>query len=166
MVKVALISDSHGFIDQHVLAHLQDVDEIWHAGDIGHDAVIQALPTEKKLMVVYGNIDDAEARMKYAEELFFEVEGLKVLMIHIGGKPPYYAKGIKSRIAQLQPGLFICGHSHICKVEFDAKLNCLYMNPGAIGKQGFHQVRTLLKFEIEAGKPKNLRVVELGKKGK
>jgi putative phosphoesterase len=166
MIKVALISDSHGFIDPKVLAHLQDVDEIWHAGDIGQEGVIQAFPEGKTLRVVYGNIDDAGARMKYPEELFFEVEGLKVLMIHIGGKPPYYAKGIKSRIAQLAPALFVCGHSHICRVEFDARLNCLYMNPGAIGMQGFHQVRTLLKFEIEAGKPQNLRVVELGKKGK
>ena len=166
MVKVALISDSHGFIDQKVLAHLQDVDEIWHAGDIGHDAVVQALPTGKKLRIVYGNIDDTEARMKYPEESFFEVEGLKVLMVHIGGRPPYYAKGIKARVTELGPAVFVCGHSHICKVEFDAGLNCLYMNPGAIGMQGFHQVRTMLKFEIEAGKPRNLRVVELGKKGK
>lgn len=166
MVKVALISDSHGFIDEKVLAHLDDVDEIWHAGDIGSETVIEALPEGKVLRIVYGNIDDAEARLRYPEELFFETEGLKVLMIHIGGKSPYYAKGIKSKIAQLSPALFVCGHSHICKVEYDAKLNCLYMNPGAIGMQGFHQVRTLLKFEIEAGKPKNLRVVELGKKGK
>lgn len=164
MVTVALISDSHSFIDVKVLAHLQDVDEIWHAGDIGAESVIEALPAGKRLRIVYGNIDDADARMIYPEELFFEVEGLKILMIHIGGKPPHYAKGVKSRIKQLSPNLFICGHSHICKVEFDAKLDCLYMNPGAIGLQGFHQVRTLLKFEIEEGKAKNLRVVELGKK--
>lgn len=166
MVKIALISDSHSFIDDRVLAHLEDVDEIWHAGDIGDEAVIQALPLGKVRRVVTGNIDDAQARMLYPEELFFEVEGMKILMVHIGGKPPYYAKGIKSKLQTLMPDLFICGHSHICKVEFDSKLNCLYMNPGAIGIQGFHQVRTLLKFEIEEGKAKNLRVVELGKKVK
>ncbi|HLW20239.1 MAG TPA: metallophosphoesterase family protein [Cyclobacteriaceae bacterium] len=164
MAKIALISDSHSFIDNKVLAHLEEVDEIWHAGDIGNEAVIQALPKGKVLRVVFGNIDDAHARMLYPEELFFEVEGMKVLMIHIGGKPPYYAKGIRSKIEKIKPDLFICGHSHICKVEYDQKMNCLYMNPGAIGIQGFHQIRTLLKFDIEAGKAKNLRVVELGKK--
>ncbi len=166
MIKIALISDSHGFIDEKVLSHLQDVDEIWHAGDIGDDAVIQALPKGKILRIVYGNIDGAPARLQYPEELFFEVDGAKVLMLHIGGRPPRYNKNVKSKILTLKPDLFVCGHSHICRVEFDRTINCLYMNPGAIGQQGFHQVRTLLKFEIEAGKAKNLRVVELGKKGK
>ena len=166
MVKIALISDSHGFIDEKTLSHLQDVDEIWHAGDIGDDAVIQALPKGKIWRIVYGNIDDAQARLHYPGELFFAVEGLKVLMLHIGGSPPKYAKDVKPKILALKPDLFVCGHSHICRVEFDARINCLYMNPGAVGQQGFHQIRTLLKFEIEAGKAKNLRVVELGKKGK
>lgn len=166
MIKVALISDSHGFIDDSTLVHLQDVDEIWHAGDIGNDKVIEALPEGKILRVVFGNIDDSSLRAKYDEELFFKQEGLKVLMLHIGGRPPYYAKGVKKKIEALKPDLFICGHSHICKVEYDARVNCLYMNPGAIGQQGFHQIRTLLKFDLEGGKAKNLRVVELGKKGK
>ncbi|MEX2594910.1 MAG: metallophosphoesterase family protein [Anditalea sp.] len=166
MVKIALISDSHGFVDSKVLAHLHDVDEIWHAGDIGDEAVIFALPHGKKLRAVFGNIDDLNIRERYKEELFFEVEGMKILMLHIGGRPPYYIKDIKKKIQNLKPDLFVCGHSHICKVEYDAKVNCLYMNPGAIGHQGFHQIRTLLKFEIEEGKAKNLRVVELGKKGK
>ena len=164
MVKIALISDTHGFIDERALAHLQEADEIWHAGDIGNDSVIAALPAEKTLRAVFGNIDGTNIRIQYREELFFEIEGVKVLMIHIGGTPPNYAKGVKSRIQLLKPNLFICGHSHICKVMFDSSMNCLYMNPGALGKQGFHQIRTLLKFEIEAGKAKNLQVVELGKK--
>lgn len=166
MVKIALISDTHGFIDEKTFAHLQDVDEIWHAGDIGDVRVIQALPEGKILRAVFGNIDDLEIRGRFAEELIFEIEGVKVLMLHIGGSPPNYAKGIKKKIQTLRPHLFICGHSHICKVEYDAKVDSLYLNPGAIGIQGFHQVRTLLKFDIEEGKTKNLRVVELGKKEK
>ncbi len=165
MVKVALISDSHGFIDEAVLAHLQDVDEIWHAGDIGAEMVMEALPQGKRQRVVYGNIDDAATRSRYKEDLLFQVEGVKVLMTHIGGKPPRYAKGIKAKIQEYGPDIFVCGHSHICKVEFDKALHCLYMNPGAIGQQGFHQVRTMLKFEIVDGKPQNLRVVELGRRG-
>lgn len=164
MVRIALISDTHSFIDEKALAHLQDVDEIWHAGDIGDQGVLQALPQEKILRAVFGNIDGMDLRAKYREEIFFDIEGVKVLMLHIGGSPPRYAKGIKEKIQTLKPHLFICGHSHICKVVFDKDLQCLYMNPGAIGIQGFHQVRTLLKFEIEGGKTKNLRVVELGKK--
>lgn len=165
-VKIALISDSHGFIDEKALAHLQDVDEIWHAGDIGNEEVIHALPQDKTIRAVYGNIDDMQMRLSYPEDLFFEIQGVKVLMLHIGGNPPKYAQGIKKKIQFLKPHLFVCGHSHICKVVFDKEIDTLYMNPGAIGIQGFHQVRTLLKFDIEEGKTKNLRVVELGKKGK
>lgn len=166
MVKIALISDSHGLIDDSVLSHLIHADEIWHAGDIGNLDILDQLPKDKKLRMVTGNIDDALARARFPEEIFFEVGGLKVLMLHIGGKPPRYAKGVKEKIKSTQAGLFICGHSHICKVEFDRNLNCLYMNPGAIGQQGFHLMRTMLLFDVAQGKVQNLRVVELGKRGK
>jgi uncharacterized protein len=164
--KIALISDSHGYIDQQVIWHLESVDEVWHAGDIGDKSVIDALPKHLTQRIITGNIDDLEAQSNHPEELFFEVEGVKVLMIHIGGKPPRYANGVLARIKSLQPQLLVCGHSHICKVEFDAKNECLYMNPGAIGQHGFHVMRTLLTFEVEKGKLKNLAVVELGKRGK
>jgi len=166
MKKVGLISDSHGYMDEKVIEYLADVDEIWHAGDIGDSSILKQLPQDKKLRVVYGNIDGQDARSQYLEEEIFELEGVKVYMIHIGGKPPRYAKGIKKRISEISPKLFICGHSHICKVEFDKSTNCLYMNPGAIGVQGFHQMRTMLKFDLAGGEIKNLRVVELGKRAK
>lgn len=166
MVKIALISDSHSHIDPNVIKYLEDVDEIWHAGDIGDLEVIKQLPASKIQRIVTGNIDGQEARALFPEELEFEVEGLKVLMVHIGGKPPRYAKGIRNRIKEAGAGLFVCGHSHICKVEFDPSVQCLYMNPGAIGHQGFHVMRTLLIFEAEGGKLKNLKVIELGKRGK
>lgn len=166
MVKIALISDSHGNLDPSVLEHLKEADEIWHAGDIGEVEILDRLPKGKKTRVITGNIDDHHARMLYPEELVFEIEGIKVYMLHIGGKPPGYAKGIKNQIKTIQPHLFVCGHSHICKVEFDKNLNCLYMNPGAIGQQGFHIMRTMLLFDIDSGRIHNLRVVELGKRGK
>ena len=166
MIKIALISDSHGYLDLSVLEHLQEVDEIWHAGDIGEIEILNSLPAGKKSRVITGNIDDNQARMLYPEEQIFEIEGVKIFMLHIGGKPPGYAKGVKNRIKSIEPHLFVCGHSHICKVEFDKNLNCLYMNPGAIGQQGFHLMRTMLLFELDNGKIKNLRVVELGKRGK
>jgi putative phosphoesterase len=164
--KIALISDSHSYIDHKTLTYLQDVDEIWHAGDIGNMEVMNSLPKEKKVRAVFGNIDDLEIQSRYPEWVSWELEGVKVLMTHIGGKPPRYAKGVKTRIKESKSQLFVCGHSHICKVEYDKALNCLYMNPGAIGQQGFHQMRTLLLFDLEAGQIKNLRAVELGKRGK
>ncbi|TDQ13591.1 hypothetical protein DFQ04_3627 [Algoriphagus boseongensis] len=163
--KIGLISDSHSYIDHKTISYLENVDEIWHAGDIGDLAVIRSLPEGKTILGVYGNIDDQEVQGQFPEWLEFEVEGVKVLMTHIGGKPPRYAKGVKERIKTAKPQIFVCGHSHICKVEFDQALNCLYMNPGAIGQQGFHQMRTLLLFELEKGKIQNLRVVELGRRG-
>lgn len=164
-VKIALISDSHNYIDQQTITYLQDIDEIWHAGDIGSLSIMQKLPDSKTVRAVFGNIDGPELQLEYPEWAEFEVEGVKVLMTHIGGKPPRYAKGVKARIKQANAQVFICGHSHICKVEFDRALNCLYMNPGAIGQQGFHRIRTMLLFEIESGKVRDLRVVELGKRG-
>jgi len=164
-LKIGLISDSHSYFDHITIQFLSDVDEIWHAGDIGDLAVIQHLPPGKLLRGVYGNIDDVRVQEVFPEWQEFELEGVRVLMTHIGGKPPRYAKGVKERIKKVRPMLFICGHSHICKVEWDKELNCLYVNPGAVGQQGFHQVRTLLLFELDQGKVTNLRVVELGKRG-
>lgn len=164
--KIALISDSHSYIDHKTLTYLQDVDEIWHAGDIGSLDVMQELPAGKTIRAVFGNIDDLEIQQEYPEWQEFTREGVKILMTHIGGKPPLYAKGVKQRIREGKPNLFICGHSHICKVEFDKEMNCLYMNSGAIGQEGFHIMRTLLLFDLENGQIKNLRVVELGKRGK
>lgn len=164
--KIALISDSHSYIDHKTLQYLEEVDEIWHAGDIGELTVMNALPEGKTIRAVYGNIDDTNIQNLYAEWLEWEIEGVRFLMTHIGGKPPRYAKGVKSKIKQSRPQVFICGHSHICKVEMDKDLNCLYMNPGAIGQQGFHQMRTMLLFEINSGKIANLRVIELGRRGR
>ncbi|MEN2282334.1 metallophosphoesterase family protein [Algoriphagus sp. SE2] len=164
--KVALISDSHSYIDEKTISFLNEVDEIWHAGDIGNKSVMDSLPKGKKVRAVFGNIDDQEIQNSYPEWTLWETDGVKILMTHIGGKPPRYAKGVKLKIKESKPDLFICGHSHICKVEYDSELNCLYMNPGAIGQQGFHQMRTLLLFDLDSGEIKNLRVVELGKRGK
>lgn len=165
-IRIALISDSHSYIDSKTLAYFDDVDEIWHAGDIGSFEVMEALPQDKIVRAVYGNIDDKSMQEVYPEWQEFVLEGVKVLMTHIGGKPPRYAKGIKTKIKESGPDLFICGHSHICKVEYDKAVNCLYMNPGAIGQHGFHVMRTMLLFELDGGKVKNLRVVELGKRGR
>lgn len=164
MVKVALISDTHGDLPDNALEILEQMDEIWHAGDVGSREVLAKLPSGPRHRIVYGNIDDSDMRSRHEEELFFETGGVKILMLHIGGKPPRYAKGVKAKLKNLQPDLFVCGHSHICKVEFDKALGCLYMNPGALGNQGFHKVKTVLTFELE-GKIKNLNVVELGKRG-
>jgi uncharacterized protein len=164
--KVTLISDSHGFLDEQILKHCLAVDEVWHAGDIGDIRILDLLPSSVTLRIITGNIDDHIARLTYPDVLTFTVEGVKVGMIHIAGKPPRYAKGVKRLIQQEGLQVLVCGHSHICKVEFDGAMQCLYMNPGAIGHQGFHQMRTLLTFEILAGKIQHLRVVELGKRGR
>lgn len=166
MKKIGLISDTHGYLDETVRGYLEDVDEIWHAGDIGGLEILDNLSSDKVWRTITGNIDDLEARNRFPEELWFEVEGMKIGMVHIGGKPPQYAKGVKNLIRQHGIKLFVCGHSHICKVEFDKNLNCLYMNPGAVGQSGFHVVRTMLLFEIENAKIQNLKVVELGKRGR
>ncbi len=135
---------------------------IGHAGDIGNVSVTDTIKKLKPVRAVYGNIDGGELRKEFPEKQLFELEGIKVLIIHIGGYPGKYRKNALESIRKYQPGLFISGHSHILKVMYDKKNKLLHMNPGAAGKKGFHKIRTMLRFEIEKGEMKNLEVIELG----
>ena len=161
MKKIVLLSDTHSFVDAKILKYVRQADEVWHAGDIGAIAVADTLKKEKPLRAVYGNIDDKTVRSEYPLDAKFTCEGVSVWMTHIGGYPNKYNQRIREEIRQNPPKLFISGHSHILKVQFDQKLNSLHMNPGAAGKHGFHKVRTLLRFELNNGEIKNLEVVEL-----
>jgi uncharacterized protein len=160
-MKIAILSDTHNHIDDTIISYLQDVDEIWHAGDIGTLALLDQLKSLKKVRAVYGNIDGKDIRMETQEHLFFTIEGMKIWMTHIGGHPGRYDKSIKERLQANPPDIFICGHSHICRILPDNKLNMLYINPGAAGKYGFHVVRTMLLAEIKEKRITDLKVVEL-----
>lgn len=163
-MQIGLISDTHGHLEPRVFHHFKECDEIWHAGDIGTLDVLEKLEAFKPTRAVFGNIDGQEIRVRTKEYLRFEIEGLKVMITHIGGHPFRYPERVKSEIKAYQPGLYICGHSHILKVQFDKTINSLHMNPGAAGKQGFHKVKTLLRFTIENATIKNLEIIELGPK--
>jgi putative phosphoesterase len=163
--KILLISDTHGYLDPKLLKHIQEADEVWHGGDIGPIEICEQILQLKPLKAVYGNIDGADIRSVYPENLIFECESVKVLMTHIGGYPPdKYPARIKKLLDEYQPALFICGHSHILKVIYDQRRKCLHINPGAAGSHGFHQVKTAVKFEISGNEIKNLAVVELGRR--
>lgn len=164
MKKILLLSDTHSHIDEVVLKYVQQADEVWHAGDIGDLHVTDAIKKMKPLRAVFGNIDDDKARLEFPLHNRFMIENMDVWITHIGGYPGKYNPNIREELALNPPKLFICGHSHILKVMMDKKHNFLYMNPGAAGKSGFHQVRTMLRFEIEEGKIKNLEVIEIGQK--
>ncbi|HTM66468.1 MAG TPA: metallophosphoesterase family protein [Flavipsychrobacter sp.] len=164
MTRVGLISDTHGFLDDAVFAHFKDCDEVWHAGDFGSLDLVKSLRDFKLLRGVYGNIDGTEIRAEFPEVLNFECERVKVIMKHIGGYPGRYAPSVKQELLEQRPQLFISGHSHILKIIFDEKIHCLHMNPGAAGKQGWHKVRTLIRFEVNGDKMQNCEVIELGKK--
>lgn len=164
MKKILLLSDTHSHIDDVILKYVNLADEVWHAGDIGNLAVTDKIKTLKPLRAVFGNIDDAEARKEFPLNNRFMCEDVDVWITHIGGYPDKYNINVRDEIRENPPKLFICGHSHILKVQFDKKLNLLHMNPGAAGKHGFHQVRTMLRFEIDKDKIQNLEVIEIGKK--
>ena len=164
MIKILLLSDTHSHIDDTILKYVKQADEVWHAGDIGNLVVTDTIKKLKPLRAVYGNIDDDKARMEYPLNNRFMCEGVDVLITHIGGYPGKYNQAIREELYLNPPKLFICGHSHILKVMFDKKLNLLHMNPGAAGISGFHQVRTMLRFEIEGDKIQKLEVIEIGKK--
>ena len=164
MKKILLLSDSHGYIDKKIIKYFDDIDQVWHAGDIGNIKVCETILKTKPLKAVFGNIDNFEIREKFQEDLNFHCEGLKIYITHIGGYPGNYNKRVKKVIEETRPNVFICGHSHILKVIYDKKNDLLHMNPGACGLQGFHKKRTMLKFNIENKKITNLNVIELSGK--
>ena len=164
MKKILLLSDTHSHLDEAMLKYVRQADEVWHAGDIGNLAVTDAIRAIKPLRAVYGNIDDDKARMEFPLHNQFFCEDVSVWITHIGGYPGKYNPAIRCALAANPPQLFICGHSHILKVQFDKTLNLLHMNPGAAGKSGFHQVRTMLRFVIDGAQIKDLEIIELGSK--
>lgn len=163
MTRIGLLSDTHSYLDEAVFKHFESCDEIWHAGDFGNMEVADALGAFKPLRGVYGNIDGQDIRAVYPEQLRFFCEEVDVWITHIGGYPGKYSPQVRDEIRKNPPKLFICGHSHILKVMFDQKLSCLHMNPGAAGKQGWHKVRTLVRFSIDADRIENLEVIELAR---
>ena len=159
-VKVALLSDTHGHIDDRILHHASGCDEIWHAGDVGDIKVLEALKPCGTLRAVFGNIDGRDVRHACPEHLHFQTGGAQVWMTHIGGRPPRYAKGILPQLRERRPNIFVCGHSHILLVQAVGSWGGLHMNPGAVGISGFHRKRTMLTFSLQQGQVHDLRVVE------
>ncbi len=161
------MSDTHGHMDEAMLAHVAEADEVWHAGDVGPGQILEYLNEQKPLRAVWGNIDDAKLRREVTEDALFVANGLNVYMTHIGGYPGRYSTHAR-QVLNDNPGtrLFVCGHSHILKVMPDRKRGLLHMNPGACGIYGFHKVRTMLRFEINDGKVERLEAIELGLRGK
>lgn len=165
MVRIGLLSDTHSFLDPAVLPVLQDCDQIWHAGDIGSMKVLgQLQKLDKPLRVVYGNIDGHDIRIDVPQYLVWQVEQMKILMTHIGGYPGHYTSDVKKKLMAEKPDIYVCGHSHILKVIYDKQLELLHLNPGACGREGFQQVRTMIRFTIDADKVKDLAIIELGKR--
>lgn len=166
MTRIGLISDTHGYLDEAALSHFKNCDEVWHAGDFGNIELARHLAALSGLTLkgVYGNIDGADIRAEFPEQLVFMCEDVKVLIRHIGGSPPRYNPETRKELALHKPQLFISGHSHILKVMYDDKINCLHMNPGAAGKQGWHKVRTIIRFVIDGKEMKDCEVIELGKR--
>jgi putative phosphoesterase len=166
LTHIGLISDTHGYLDPKIYDYFNSCDEIWHAGDFGTIEVSDELEKFKPLKGVYGNIDGTELRKVHPLIQCFEIEGLKVLMTHIGGYPGKYYPKIKELFNTEKPDIFICGHSHILKIMRDKNYNnMLFINPGAAGKEGFHKIKTMVRFNLDKGKISDMEVIELGKRG-
>ena len=161
MKRSGLLSDTHSWWDDRYLTHFADCDEIWHAGDIGSEAIIKQLEAHCPVRAVCGNIDGRELSLRFSGVLKFRIEECNVIMTHIGGYPGRYESKIRKDIYNERPQLFISGHSHILKIMYDKTVGCLHINPGAAGRQGWQQVRTLVKFTIDGKDIKDLEVIEL-----
>ena len=167
MPRIGLLSDTHGYLDDRILHYLSQCDEVWHVGDWGggFEVHTRLATLNKPIRGVYGNIDGRDIRQTYPEILRFNCDMLSVFMIHIGGYPGHYSKGVKILLQKERPDIFITGHSHILKVMRDRNLGILHLNPGAAGVHGFHKMRTLIRFEINGQSINNVQVVELGERG-
>lgn len=167
MIRVGVIADTHGYLDPNLEKHFKSCTEIWHAGDFGGVGVIDELESwGKTLRLVHGNIDDHIVRTVASKDLLFQCEAHSVFMTHIAGYPGRYSKRVRELIALHQPGIVVCGHSHILKIIYDKKYNHLHINPGSCGKHGFHQIRTAIRFSIDGEKITDMQVIELGKRGR
>lgn len=164
MVRIGLLSDTHSYLDEKVFHYFDQCDEIWHAGDIGAEEVADKLEQFKPFRAVYGNIDGAKLRQRFPLNQLFTIEDVPVFMTHIGGYPGKYAKRVSDIIQEHHPKIYICGHSHILKIMPDPRYDLLHINPGACGLEGFHQVKTIVRFTIDAGHIKDMEVIELGKR--
>ena len=164
MTRIGILSDTHGLLDERVLEHFSEVDEIWHAGDIGSTEVLQRLRETKPTRAVFGNCDSGDVRWSLSEFYSFKVEDVNVLLTHIGGYPGKYNPLAYRKILQNKPQLFVCGHSHILKVQYDHSLNMLVCNPGAAGKYGIHTIQTLIRLSIDGHDIKDLEIIELERK--
>lgn len=160
MKRIGLISDTHGTFDEPLREFLKNVDEIWHAGDIGSLELADEINAFKPLRAVYGNIDGGVIRRVYREFDFFKCEEVTVLMTHIGGYPRHYSPQAVAKIQSARPKLFIAGHSHILKIIYDKVYNLLHINPGAAGEYGFHKIRTAVRFEIDGTEIRNMEIWE------
>lgn len=164
MKRILLISDTHSHLDAALIKHIEEADEVWHAGDIGSLEVTDRIKALKPLRAVHGNIDDAKARLEFPKNLVFTCDAVKVFITHICGQPTNYLQEVKDIIAKEKPKLLICGHSHILKVMYQPTYELLHMNPGACGTHGFHQVKTALRFALDGGEIKDLAIIELGRR--
>ena len=162
MQRIGLLSDTHAYFDSRFYEHFAEVDQIWHAGDIGSEEVLDLMEAFKPVRAVWGNIDGAALRQRLPEIQRFVCEGVDVMITHIGGYPGHYDPRIKQQLYANPPKLFICGHSHILKVINDPSLKLLHINPGAAGKFGFHTVRTALRFSLDNGAIRDMEVIEIG----
>ncbi len=165
MKRIGIISDTHGTFDERLREFLKDVDEIWHAGDIGSLELADRIASFKPLRAVSGNIDGGVTRRVYPDFLSFECEGVSVLMTHIGGYPRRYDPRAIQRIQALRPKLFIAGHSHILKVQYDPVYDLLAVNPGAAGEYGFHRTRTAIRFIVDGTQMRDMEVGEWPRQG-
>lgn len=161
-MRIGLLADTHGYLDEALFTYFAECDEVWHAGDFGPVEVLDRLKAFKPVRGVFGNIDGAEIRAELPEQLGWQCEGLRVYMRHIGGYPGHYDPRAKRDLTEQHADLFICGHSHIARVMRDPALKLLHMNPGAAGAIGWHTKRTALRFSVNQVKIENVELIDLG----
>jgi len=137
MIKIGIISDTHGYLDEKIAELFAGVDHILHAGDIGLPWLILKLEEIAPVTAVLGNND---VGMDFKETEIIELAGRKFLINHIVDMAAP-DDAINRRIIRENPDVVVFGHSHkrLCQTINQT----LYFNPGYAGKPRFKLPRSV-----------------------
>ncbi len=125
---IGVISDTHGLMRPEALAALAGSELIIHAGDVGSQAVLEALRSVAPVVAIRGNVDTSEWASGLAEHEMVERDGVSIYVLHDVNQLDLdpVAAGVR---------VVISGHSH--KPSIRTENGVLYLNPGSAGPRRF-----------------------------
>ena len=149
-IRIAVISDTHGWLRRCVVRQVQDCSHILHAGDIIHESDLDELALYGQLYAVRGNNDWRMPGVRdLAGYLRFQIGRVSFLMVHDRWDVPRNLQGVD---------IVVFGHSHCYSEEIiDGRL---WLNPGSCGRTRFGGSATMAKLTLRSGKVSRIERID------